>query len=323
MEWKLEMREILVVDSYAKTLQQREMLAATINNLMSLERDICLVSHVPIPESMIHPGVKHVIYDHNNILGESPVAVFFRFDDLEVRCRPADDYHGAAVYASLCNALRLLAGRYERVHFVESDIEVEAVKSHLARVTQKFKHQPEAQVMGYSFYTHDPARAASAMLTSLLSLKPEIVGALPHVSNWNDYVGLSTDKRVFLEEWFLDRLTSRGIKYNLLGAAPFKDQSHLEGEYLVFKCRQNNALHLVFVVNRSARPLEVKWHASETMPLAPEKIGWIPNLSASDEVFVRFADSDAMHRHPLNGMRMGAFKKAGYNLCPDWDNAML
>jgi hypothetical protein len=314
-------REILVVDSYAKTPQQREALAGTINRLMSLERDICLVSHLPIPENMIHPGVKYVIYDHHNILGESPVVVFFQFEDMEVRCRPADDYHGAAVYASLCNALHLLAGRYERVHFVESDIDAEAVRSHLVRVAQEFARQPEAQVMGYSFYANDPARASSAILTSLFSLKSEIVGALPHVSNWEDYVGLSTNKRVFLEEWFLDRLTAQGIRYRLLGAAPFEDQSHLEGDYLVFKCRQNNALHIVFVVNRSARPLEVKWHANETMPIAPGRVSWIPNLPGSDEVCVRFGDAEAIHRHPLNGMRKGAFKKAGYNLCPDWDNA--
>jgi hypothetical protein len=212
MERKFKMKEILVVDSYAKTPPQREALAATIKRLTALGRDICLVSHLPIPESAIESGVKFVVYDHNNILGESPVSVYFKAEDLEVCCRPTDDYHGAAVYASLCNALRLLAGRYDRVHFVESDIDVEAVRFHLVRVAQEFDDRPEAQVMGYSFYCDDPARASTAILTSLFSLKPEIVQALPHVSNWEDYTRLATGKRLFLEEWFLDRPVSQGIK---------------------------------------------------------------------------------------------------------------
>jgi hypothetical protein len=224
------------------------------------------------------------------------------------------------VYVSLCDALRLLAGRYDRVHFVESDIDVEAVRSHLVRATQEFERRPDAQVVGYCFYSDDPERSSSAIMTSLFSLKPEIVRALPQISNWDDYIRLSTDHRLFLEEWFLDRLVSQGIQYNLLGAATFKDQSHMEGEYLIFKCRLNIPVLLVFIVNRSARELEAKWRSNQTMRIMPGTICWITQLEATDEVLVRFADSGTFHRHPLSAMRMGVFKKAGYDLCPDWNN---
>jgi hypothetical protein len=93
----------------------------------------------------------------------------------------------------------------------------------------------------------------------------------------------------------------------------------MEGEYLIFKCRQNSPALLVFIVNRSARVLEAKWQPNQTMPLAPGKIGWIAHLTEADEVHVKFADTGTFNSHPLSTMRMGAFKKAGYDLCPDWD----
>jgi hypothetical protein len=125
------MNDIFVVDSYAKSAEQVDMLTSMVDYLTKANRDICLVSHLPIPERLITDNVKFTIFDRNNILGPSVGGVFFQFMDMEVRYPPADFYHGAAVYSNLYNALKLLAHRYEWVHFMESDLEVDDVQRHL------------------------------------------------------------------------------------------------------------------------------------------------------------------------------------------------
>jgi hypothetical protein len=197
---KSKEKEILVVDSYAKTPQQRETLASALEAMRSLGRDIFVVSHLPIPEGIINSNVKFTVYDTNNILGPNPTFLSWKIGDLEVRWPPPNDYHGAAVYANLNNALRLLTGRYERVHFVESDIGVDAISVHLDRATYEFTSRPDVQVVGYSLCDDDPARASNALLTNLISLKPQVVERLPCVSSWGDYASLASAGRLIFEE---------------------------------------------------------------------------------------------------------------------------
>jgi hypothetical protein len=320
---KSKAKEIFVVDSYAKTPQQQEALTTAIDRLRSLDRDICIVSHLPVPESATMPGVKFSIFDKNNILGPNPTVLCWVIGDLEVRCPPPNYYHGPAVYTNLYNALRILAGGYERVHFVESDIGVDVISAHVDRAAHEFASRPEIQVVGYSFYEDYPARASTAILTSLISLKPQIVAHLPCISSWDDYMGLINGKRLILEEWFLDRLISQGIQYTLLPGSPVQDHSHAEGEYIIFKCRLRNSLYLVFVSNRSSRMLEARLKTNESIQVKPGGLAVMQNLSKDYEVLVRFIDSETVRHHPLKTMEIGAFKKADLDLCPDWDKMKI
>jgi hypothetical protein len=312
------MKDIFVVDSYAHSPEQADMLASMIGFLAKINRDICLVSHLPIPEHVVNPNVKFVIYDSNNVLGPTPMTLTFKTQDLEVRCQPKNFYHGPAVYSSLHNALRLLAHRYDWIHFVESDVDVSAIQQHLDGGFARLKDRHDVKVIGYPFVPDDPVHRSAAILTALISLRPEIGDSLPVVTSWDEYQRFRREKTMVLEAWLLDLFKTRNIKYELLDDLRVAEKSHIGGDYVVVKCRQYNSLFMVFIINQSPSAIDVKWTFGATRRVEAGETLYSSNMADSDEILVSFVGSETVHHHPLKTMLLGAFRKQGANLCPDW-----
>jgi hypothetical protein len=58
---------------------------------------------------------------------------------------------------------------------------------------------------------------------------------------------------------------------------------------------------------------------NDSIQVKPGGMAEVRNLSDDHEIVVRFADSETVRHYPLKIMKIGAFKKTGYDLCPDWD----
>jgi hypothetical protein len=312
------MAEIFVVDSYATSSEHVDLLVSMIDHLTKAGCDICLVSHLPIPERLVNNNVKFTIFDRNNILGPSVGGVFFKFLDMEVRYPPADFYHGAAVYLNLYNALKLLSRRYEWVHFLESDLDFEDVRRHLDGGFAQLKNNPNLSAIGYPLHPDDPAPDPTAILTNLISLRPEIVDLLPPVFSWIDYERPCAGDLVILEAWLLNQFKTMNVKYALLRGMPMANKCRLDGDHTAFKCRQNNPLFSVFVVNHSPYDLDVRSNSGHQHLLKPGYIFCMHDISASDELRVTYLGLNKVFRHPVDTLRIGAFKKQGASLCPDW-----
>lgn len=312
------MNDIFVVDSYAKSAEQVDMLASMVDYLTKANREICLVSHLPIPGPLVSENVKFVLYDSNNVLGPDPLKLYFKAANFEIRYSAANHYHGAAVYTNLYNALKLLAHRYEWVHFVECDIDVEAIRQHLDGGFNQFKSDRATQVIGYSSYGENPAAFPTAMLTSLLSLRPEIVESFPHIGSWDDFLRFNNDTELILEAWLLQVLRTRNLKYVLLNAIATGNKFKLTGDHSVIKCRQQGPLYRVFVINLADRMIEVTWNTGMRQVLVPRQMVWQTNANPSTEVTVSYIGTNAIYHHSFESMRRGAFRVDGQNLCPDW-----
>jgi hypothetical protein len=312
------MNDIFVIDSYAKSPEQVDMLASMVDFLTKAHRDICLVSHLPIPERLITNNVKFTIFDRNNILGSPVGGAFYQFLDMEVRYNPADFYHGAAVYLNLCNSLRLLARRYEWVHFLEADLDVQDVQKHLDGAFAPLKDQRDLSVIGYSLHAGDLNPNLTAIVTNLISLRPEIVDLLTPVASWEDYERLCAGDLVILEAFLMNQFQAQNIKYALLQDIRLANKSHISEDHTAFKCRQNNPLFSVFVVNHSPYDIDVKSRSGRHYLLKPGHIYCMHDVTASDELLVAYVGLGKVFHYPVETMRMGAFKKQGANLCPDW-----
>jgi hypothetical protein len=312
------MNEIFVVDSYARSSEQVEMLASMIDFLAKTNRHIGLVSHLPIPQHLINNNVKFAIHDSNNIIGPPVGGAYWKFLDMEVRCNPADFYHGAAVYLNLYNALSLTAHRYDWVHFLESDLDAQDVQKHLLGGFAQLRHQRDLSVIGYPFHGGDSLPISHAIVTNIISLRPEIVHLLPPVSSWDDYERLCAGNIVTLEALLMALFKARNVQYTILPDMQFANKSHTSEDHTVFKCRQHNGSFLIFVVNRSTVPLDVTSKSGPASLLKPGHVHWIADISASDELLVTYVGLNKSFRHPVTNMRLGAFKKRGANLCPDW-----
>jgi hypothetical protein len=311
-------KDIFVIDSYAKSAEQVDLLASMVDFLTKDHRDICLVSHLPIPERLVNSNVKFTLFDRNNILGPPVGGAFYKFLDMEVRCQPADFYHGAAVYSNLYNALRLLAHRYDWVHFIESDLDTEDVRKHLDGGFAQLKDNRDLSVIGYPVHAGDPIPDPTALVTNLIALRPEIVEHLPLVSSWDDYERFGPGEPVILEGWLLHQFKARNIPYALLQGVPMTNKTRLGSDHTAFKCRQHNPLFSVFVINHSPGEIDVQSNSGHSYLLKPGHICCIHDISASDELRVTYVGLGKVFRHPVETLSMGAFKKQGVNLCPDW-----
>jgi hypothetical protein len=312
-------KEIFVVSSYAQSPEQVEILASTIEYLARTDRDICLVSHLPIPERLVNQNVKFTIVDDNNILGPPLGGAYWQFLDMELRCNPADFYHGAAVYTNLRNALTLLAHRYDWVHFIESDLHAADIQKHLDGGFARFKDMPDLGVIGYALHPVGSAPVPQAIVTNLLSLRPTIVNLLPPVSSWDDYQRLCAGNLVILEGFLINQFQAHNVKCALLSlAAPLANKTHLGADHTAFKCRQHNPLFTVFVVNHSPHEIAVQSKSGHNFRLKPGHVFYAHDQSASDELSVTYVASNKVFRHPVETLRLGTFKKHGANLCPDW-----
>jgi hypothetical protein len=313
------MKEIFVISSYAKSPEQVDILASMIGYLTKTNRDICLVSHLPIPERLVNDNVKFTVLDSNNILGPPLGGAYWQFLDMKVQFNPANFYHGAAVYSNLYNALKLLAGRYEWVHFVESDLDAKDVQKYLDEGFAQHENNPDLSVIGYALLPENPASSPVAIVTDLFSLRPQIVDLLPLVSSWNDYERLSAGNLVILEGFLMNQFKARNIKCALLRLdAQLVNKTRLGNDHMAFKCRQNNQFFTVFVINRSPFEITVKTNSGHDYRLKPGHVFYAHDISASDELHVIYIESQKVFHHPVAPLRMGAFKKQGANLCPDW-----
>jgi hypothetical protein len=312
------MKDIFIVDSYAKSSEQLELLASMVNHLTRANWGICLVSHLPIPERLITPNVKFTIFDSNNILGRFNTMAVARFQDLALRFTPTESYHGAAVYTNLFNALRMLAGRYDWVHFVEYDLDIADIQKHISEGFARLKNQGNLKVIGYRYELTSQVIRSRAMMTNLISLRPEIVDVLPQVSCWNDYYHLGRGCAKNLESWLLEQLRSRGIAGVFLSPIQVANKLHNEGDYFLVKCRQYDCLFTVVIFNQSNRDVDATSNSGAHTRVENGKMVCLHDLPSSDEVVVTYVDTQSVFRHPLEAMPTGAFKRTGFNLCPDW-----
>jgi hypothetical protein len=85
----------------------------------------------------------------------------------------------------------------------------------------------------------------------------------------------------------------------------------------------NNPLFSVFVVNHSSYEIDVKSISGRSYLLKPGHIYCMHDISASDELLVTYVALGKVFRHPVVAMRLGAFKKQGADLCPDWKEDIL
>jgi hypothetical protein len=314
-----ETREIFIIGSYAKTPKDLEILADMVHHLAALDRHICLVSHLPIPHDLIHKNVKYVIYDSNNILIPVPITVMFRFQDFEIRFRPSDFYHGAAIYGNLFNALRLLSSRYEWAHFIESDLDPTNVENYLASAFPECQTDKDVKVIGYVFPQATSQAGFPAIVTNIFSIKPDTAPLLPCLSRWEDYCKFYfPPQSPIFERWLMDRFRDQNIKCKLLPPPKLQNRSNQGGNHVVIKCRLYNPQFFVFIINRSEKELEAKARSGTVFRLPPGGIGLLPDASSSEEVTVTYAGDTTIYRHPLETMILGAFRKAGADLCPDW-----
>jgi hypothetical protein len=123
---------------------------------------------------------------------------------------------------------------------------------------------------------------------------------------------------VILEAFLLNQFKTRNIQYALLQGVRMANKFRIDGHHTAFKCRQNDALLSVFVVNHSPCEIDVKSRSGQHYLLKPGHIYCLHNISPSDELLATYVGLGKVFRHPVETMRMGAFKKQGANLCPDW-----
>lgn len=119
-------KDIFVIGAYTDSIQKQDILRRQVNLLKKSfpEKKVLVVSHYPISED-IQNMVDYYIYDKINIIGESvchPLIGWYSDSIFDVVYDfPFQTYHSVSIVSSFNNALRFLKGKFERLHYIESD----------------------------------------------------------------------------------------------------------------------------------------------------------------------------------------------------------
>jgi hypothetical protein len=305
----IETQDIVVIDSYAVSPQKQDELYDLISHFDSMNKDVCLVSHLPLPARMFLQNVKHAIYDANNLLGPEPLKVFCKVRDIELHWHSSETYHGSAVYINLYNALKLLLHKYAWIHFVEVDTDRDAIRRHLELVFEPLRNQPDVDLVAYPFFRDDLGISATGIVTTCFSCRPEIVQKLPLITTWHDYMRhCPSGKFIFLEE-LLWNVLSQTVNHRILDNQQIAHGSTVGGNCVVVKCPLDSGAFAVFVVNRTIRTQEIRCSTGQMFRLAPEEVGCVQNLTPEVEVVITEVETGASHRWGFHEMRSGSFKR--------------
>ncbi len=119
--------EVIIIDCYPDNPQRTQLLQDQIERLKPFGIAIILVSHCPVPYHICE-SVDYVIYDKRNVKSAN-WEIQFKYSKPQyvklVYSNPKSrEYHGAACFSSLKNAVDLLTGRFKFAHFLEYDSRV-------------------------------------------------------------------------------------------------------------------------------------------------------------------------------------------------------
>lgn len=303
--------EIFVVDSFIKDDVSFKLVDNLVNYLNDQGKDICLVSHLPLPEC-ISRKVNYTIYDSNNIIGPISIELFFYTNNLHIRWNPLNSYHGASVYTSLYNSLKVLDGLYEWVHFVEYDINPINVPIYLNKIEE---YKKDSDVIGMPFIDN-PEGIISSLVTNMFSIRPELVNKFPIVRNWDDYKEFNTSDLVF-ENWIFKAYNNAGARKTFIESFDVGN-IRSEGDQFVIRTRcedDTGYSTIIYFINLSQELMHIHIGLDEHTLYCNQIFNYIP--CSEKDIFTVGSRVYKVSELKINGNFQ--YKDAS-KVCPDWDS---
>jgi len=303
-------QDIVVIDSFAENPRKQDQLFGLIDYFRSLNKHVCLVSHLPFPERMFLPNVKHAIYDANNLLGTEPLMRYLKTNNVEIAWQAAETYHGPAVYINLQNALACLINKYSWVHFIEVDVEIESIQQHLETAFQPLQNESNVDLIAYPYSRNLPGASESGIQTTCFSCRPKIVHKLPAVSNWQEYLHHCPSEEMMLLEEMVWNLLSTTVNHRILEGRQIAHSSTRGGTYFVVKCPRGNGSYAGVVFNQSSRSIDILWSNGQTFNLEAGS-GALSNITPKDHVVVTDIETQTRRHFGFDDMWPGSLTITG------------
>jgi len=250
---KVKSKDIIVIDCFPNTENKLKKLVDTIYFVKKFEKPIALVSHLPIPES-VQVLVDYYIFDVDNTLPDYRLPIYYTFSDLKLLGRLDRPYHSLPIVKSLQNICKMFSN-FERIHFIEYDINIDFEK-HLSNVaTHKDKDLVSYFYEGTGIYTNIMTFKPSLMLEVLTT----------QTLNWEDYKKMASpvilERDLIFENWMFKILTSAGKTDNMVvlksDTINMKLDEFKEMPVVNFVvCETEDDKNVLFVIHRNIDPKE-------------------------------------------------------------------
>lgn len=197
--------DIFVVGCWPNSQERMETLIETIQQIKALGYPVLISSHYPLPP-MITEMVDYYLYEKNNILSnESFHPVYTRTNQNgELEKKESNiRRHDVACLNAIRNAVDFCNGRFNRMYYMEFDVEVD-LADWISKVTASKK--------SLCFIDYENTGIRTDFFAGKLH---DLDTAIPHIRSWDHYIERGQGEYV-LENWLKKRIQYTTIPYDLI-----------------------------------------------------------------------------------------------------------
>jgi autotransporter strand-loop-strand O-heptosyltransferase len=203
--------DVVVIGCWPDTEEKLTQLQTQIDTVKAAGFDVAISTHFPLPLSMYNQADYYVYDMHNELAPAGKGLVYWKRNGDKEEMRPAKNrYHAVAVLTTIRNAIRILYGRYKRLHFIEFDIETDISKYVQAANDQMAKG---AEYVAFSYET-------TGMSTCIMSVLMDRWPVFPEVDSWDKYAEMHKGE-IILENWLLQYIAKMSLPVALLDPLEF------------------------------------------------------------------------------------------------------
>lgn len=199
-------RECFVVGCWPNSQAKMDTLIETIDQVKEFGYPVIISTHYALPAPLLEK-VDFVIYEKANVLSGEWTPIYFRRDAKghQTEVRTSIQYHGVACLNAIRNAADFCYPRFDRIHYVEYDAEVD-IALLIAKVRESEKPFTAIQYEKYG------------IRTDVWSSDTKFLDAnIPRISSWEEYTkGMTSVEAEYpLEHWLFRHLQNRGVENDL------------------------------------------------------------------------------------------------------------
>jgi autotransporter strand-loop-strand O-heptosyltransferase len=263
---KIRSKDIVVIGCYPDSEEKLKKLNDTIAYVNKLDKPVAIVTHLPLPMS-IQEQVDYFIYDADNSMPDYRLPIVYTFDSLKLSGFLDRPYHCLPIVKSLQNVSKAFSN-FERIHFIEYDINVDLEK-HLANVlTHKDK-----EFVSYNY-------ESTGVYTNIMSFKPSLMLDIltKRTITWEDYKKMAApvlwEQDLIFENWMYRVLVNNGKTeaLTILDAHSIdmgSDISKQIPKYNYIFCETDDDQNIMFISHRqmTSSTFKVKEFSRKEVPL--------------------------------------------------------
>ena len=267
-------KEAIAIGAYPDNDFKKELLIKQVNEVRDIGLPIAIVTHYHDIPIEVREVVDYIVYEKENILSDDrTLKYWFNYaDELIVLTNSNNNnYNAVAVLSELMRISGLLMKKYEIVHYMESDIDMD-IKQYINEA-RNILEGSDKQFIGFNYdEEHLKIKGDYGIITNVMSFVPSwFQKNFPIIDSWEAYQKISEDisnktglqTELIFEYWFHNYLhaynlyndcaiLSNETRDSIIHIKNIKTSEYVDSERLFIRISETTDNHIIlFLINNT------------------------------------------------------------------------